>query len=72
MTEYPNHHREIVDTFLNGRFILHSEKLYSEVKEHERFYKIFFKNIITNLFLGRRKTQDGHRKLRKRKWTTHN
>jgi hypothetical protein len=43
MIEYPHNHRDIVDNFLNGRFILHSERLYSEVKEHEGFYKTFFK-----------------------------
>jgi hypothetical protein len=42
MIEYPGQHREIVDTFLNGRFILHSERLYPEVKQHEDFYKTFF------------------------------
>lgn len=40
--DYPASHREIVDNFLNGRFILHSERLFDEVKEKEDFYKSFF------------------------------
>lgn len=42
MSEYPIHHREIVDEFLNGRFILQSNKLFEEIKEKEGFYKSFF------------------------------
>lgn len=42
MAEYPIHHREIVDDLLNGRFILHSDKLFDEIKERDDFYKSFF------------------------------
>ena len=42
MAEYPIHHREIVDDLLSGRFILHSDKLFDEIKEREDFYKSFF------------------------------
>lgn len=42
MFNYPTHHREIVDEFMNGRFILHSDRLFEEVKENEDFYKSFF------------------------------
>jgi hypothetical protein len=40
--DYPTSHREIVDSFLNGRFILHSDRLFDEVKQNEDFYKSFF------------------------------
>jgi len=42
MPEYPIHHREIVDALLNGRFILHSDKYFEEIKENEEFYITFF------------------------------
>ncbi len=41
MLDYPPSHLEIVDNFLNGRFILHSDKLFDEIKENEGFYKSF-------------------------------
>jgi hypothetical protein len=40
--DYPASHREIVDKFLNGRFILHTERLFDEIKEKEEFYHSFF------------------------------
>jgi len=42
MFDYPAHHREIVDEFMNGRFILHSDKLFEEVRGNEDFYRSFF------------------------------
>ena len=43
MLEYPANHHEIVEQFLNGRFILHVDKLFDEVKTNENFYSSFFK-----------------------------
>lgn len=43
MLEYPANHQEIVEQFLNGRFILHDDKLFDEVKTNESFYITFFK-----------------------------
>ena len=41
ITDFPASHREIIDNFLNGRFILHSDRLFDEIKEKEDFYKSF-------------------------------
>jgi len=43
MLEYPANHQQIVEQFLNGRFVLHDDKLFDEVKTHEDFYIQFFK-----------------------------
>ena len=42
MFDYPAHHTVIVENFLNGKFILHTDKLYDEIKENEEFYISFF------------------------------
>ncbi len=42
MLEYPQHHTDIIENFLNGRFILHTDNLYDEIKENEEFYTVFF------------------------------
>lgn len=43
MFNYPEHHTELIEAFLSGRFILHTDKLYDTVKENDEFYISFFK-----------------------------
>jgi hypothetical protein len=42
MIDYPIHHAEIVESLLNGKFILRSDRLFEVIQEHEPFYKSFF------------------------------
>jgi hypothetical protein len=41
--EYPEHHRQIVEDLINGRFILSREKHFEELHKKEPFYTEFFK-----------------------------
>jgi hypothetical protein len=41
--EFPNHHRQIVDDLISGKFILPTERTYAVVKENEQSYSYFFK-----------------------------
>jgi len=41
-SDYPATHRDIIDNFLNGRFILHTSKLFDDVRANEDFYISFF------------------------------
>jgi hypothetical protein len=40
---YPNHHRQIVEELMNGKFILSNEEHFNSLKENETFYQEFFK-----------------------------
>ncbi|MFN8777664.1 MAG: condensin complex protein MksE [Flavobacteriales bacterium] len=40
---YPNHHRQIVEELMNGKFILASEEHFNSLRENESFYQEFFK-----------------------------
>lgn len=41
--EFPNHHRQIVDDLISGKFILPTERTYTVLKENEQSYTYFFK-----------------------------
>lgn len=41
--EFPNHHRQIVEDLISGKFILPTERTYAVVKENEQSYTYFFK-----------------------------
>ncbi len=42
--DYPEQHRQIVESLMNGRFILSREKYFEELTKKEDFYLPFFKN----------------------------
>ena len=42
--EFPNHHRQIVEDLMAGKFILPTERTYEVLKENEDFYTHFFKS----------------------------
>src|SRR6187402_2267034 len=42
MQTYPSEHKEIVKEFLDGRFILYSDKLFPIIQENKDFYEDFF------------------------------
>lgn len=41
--EFPNHHRQIVEDLMAGKFILPQERTYQVLKENEPSYAYFFK-----------------------------
>ncbi len=41
--EYPNHHRQIIEDLLAGKFMLPSDRFYQIVKDNESLYTYFFK-----------------------------
>lgn len=41
--EFPNHHRQIVDDLMSGKFILPQERTFAILKDNEDFYVNFFK-----------------------------
>jgi hypothetical protein len=41
--EFPNHHRQIVEDLMSGKFILPQERTYQVLKENEPSYAYFFK-----------------------------
>ena len=41
--EFPNHHRQIVEDLMAGKFILPTERAFEVLKENEDFYTNFFK-----------------------------
>lgn len=41
--EFPNHHRNIVEDLMSGKFILPQERTYQVLKENEQSYTYFFK-----------------------------
>ena len=41
--EFPNHHRQIVEDLMAGKFILPTERTFEVLKENEDFYAHFFK-----------------------------
>ncbi len=41
--EFPNHHRQIVEDLISGKFILPTERTYTVLKENEQSYTYFFK-----------------------------
>src|SRR5580693_4352101 len=41
--EFPNHHRQIVEDLMAGKFILPTERTFEVLKENEEFYTDFFK-----------------------------
>ncbi len=41
--EFPNHHRQIVEDLMAGKFILPTERTFEVLKENEDFYTQFFK-----------------------------
>ena len=41
--EFPNHHRQIVEDLMSGKFILPQERTFNVLKENEDFYTNFFK-----------------------------
>ena len=41
--EFPNHHRQIVEDLMAGKFILPTERTFEVLKENEDFYEHFFK-----------------------------
>lgn len=40
---YPQHHRQIVEELMTGKFILTNEEHFGSLKENESFYQEFFK-----------------------------
>ncbi|MFM9006049.1 MAG: condensin complex protein MksE [Flavobacteriales bacterium] len=40
---YPQHHRQIVEELMTGKFILTNEEHFASLKENESFYQEFFK-----------------------------
>ena len=41
--EFPNHHRQIVEDLMSGKFMLPNERTYQTVKDNEQSYTYFFK-----------------------------
>ncbi len=41
--EFPNHHRQIVEDLMSGKFILPQERTYPVLKDNEQSYTYFFK-----------------------------
>lgn len=41
--EFPNHHRQIVEDLMSGKFVLPQERTFEVLKENEDSYKYFFK-----------------------------
>jgi hypothetical protein len=41
--EFPNHHRQIVEDLISGKFVLPTERTYTVLKENEQSYTYFFK-----------------------------
>ncbi len=41
--EFPNHHRQIVEDLMAGKFVLPQERTFEVLKENEDFYTTFFK-----------------------------
>jgi len=41
--EFPNHHRQIVEDLMSGKFILPTERTYAVLKDNEQSYTYFFK-----------------------------
>ena len=41
--EFPNHHRQIVEDLMSGKFILPQERAFEVLRENEDFYISFFK-----------------------------
>jgi hypothetical protein len=41
--EFPNHHRQIVEDLMTGKFVLPQERTYEVLKDNEDSYKYFFK-----------------------------
>ncbi len=41
--EFPNHHRQIVEDLMAGKFILPTERTFEVLNENEEFYTQFFK-----------------------------
>lgn len=41
--EFPNHHRQIVEDLMSGKFILPQERAFEVLRENEDFYINFFK-----------------------------
>ena len=41
--EFPNHHRQIVEDLMSGKFILPSERTFAVLRDNEQSYTYFFK-----------------------------
>src|SRR3954463_12397634 len=41
--EFPNHHRQIVEDLMAGKFVLPQERTFEVLRENEDFYVNFFK-----------------------------
>jgi hypothetical protein len=41
--EFPNHHRQIVEDLMSGKFVLPQDRTFSVIKENEQSYAYFFK-----------------------------
>jgi hypothetical protein len=41
--EFPNHHRQIVEDLMSGKFILPTERTFAVLKDNEQSYTYFFK-----------------------------
>ena len=41
--EFPNHHRQIVEDLMSGKFVLPQERTFQVLKENEQSYNYFFK-----------------------------
>jgi hypothetical protein len=41
--EYPKHHKHIVADMLDGKFVLHTDKVFEELQGNSSFYNSFFK-----------------------------
>ncbi|MDO9187918.1 MAG: hypothetical protein Q7W13_18060 [Bacteroidia bacterium] len=41
--EFPNHHRQIVEDLMSGKFVLPSERTFAVLRDNEQSYTYFFK-----------------------------
>ncbi len=42
--EFPNHHRQIVEDLMSGKFVLPTERTFAVLKDNEQSYTYFFKS----------------------------
>lgn len=42
--EFPNHHRQIVEDLMSGKFVLPSERTFAVLRDNEQSYTYFFKS----------------------------
>lgn len=49
--EYPKYHKDIVAAMLDGKFILHNDKLFETLQQNEAFYSEFFRQSFGYDFL---------------------